>query len=50
MKPKLKRQKNRLKGMRKHHNNKGLRQIRSDRTWEQVRAMARRLGVRYADS
>jgi len=32
---------------RKHHNTKGFRQIREGRTTDQVKAMARRLGIPY---
>lgn len=32
---------------RSHHNNRGTRQIQRGRTRNQVRAMARRLGVAY---
>lgn len=32
---------------RRHHNNKGRRQIRRGKTVDQVKAMARRLGLRY---
>lgn len=34
--------------LRRHHNNNGERQIRTGRTVEQVKRMARRLGVPYA--
>lgn len=33
---------------RRHHNNKGLRQIKTGKTADHVRRMARRLGIRYA--
>jgi hypothetical protein len=32
---------------RKHHNNKGLEQIKKDKCWKGVRAIARRLGIKY---
>lgn len=32
---------------RRHHNNKGTRQIRRGKTKEQVKAMAKRMGVKY---
>lgn len=32
---------------RRHHNNKGYRQIKRGKTFDQVRAMARRLGVPF---
>jgi hypothetical protein len=32
---------------RRHHNNKGSRQIRRGKTVDQVKAMARRLGLKY---
>ena len=32
---------------RRHHNTKGLRQIRNGKTYEQVKAMARRLGLKF---
>lgn len=34
---------------RRHHNNKGLRQIKRGKTREQVKAMAKRLGVPYGE-
>jgi len=33
---------------RRHHNNKGFRQIRRGRTREQVAAIARKLGIKLA--
>lgn len=32
---------------RRHHNNKGLRQIKRGKTVDQVKRIARKLGVRY---
>jgi hypothetical protein len=32
---------------RRHHNTKGIRQIRNGKTYEQVKAMARRLGLNF---
>jgi hypothetical protein len=32
---------------RRHHNNKGERQVRRGKTVDQVKAMARRLGLKY---
>ena len=36
-----------LRGERRHHNNKGIRQIQRGKTEVQVRQMAKRLGVKY---
>lgn len=40
----------RMRGIktRRHHNNKGYRQIKRGRTRDQVKAMAKRLGIKYA--
>jgi hypothetical protein len=32
---------------RRHHNNTGYRQVKNGKTWDQVKAMARRLGVPF---
>jgi hypothetical protein len=32
---------------RRHHNNTGARQVKTGKTWDQVKAMARRLGVPF---
>ncbi len=36
--------------LRRHHNNKGLRQIKQGNTVAQVRAIARRLNIKYSSS
>lgn len=33
--------------MRRHHNNKGTRKIRRGKTYDEVRRMAKRLGIKY---
>lgn len=33
---------------RKHHNNKGLRQIKNGKTYEQVKRVAKKLGIPFA--
>jgi len=33
---------------RKHHNTKGIRQIKRGKTWKQVKRMAKKLGVKFS--
>lgn len=39
-----------LKGIRKHHNNKGTRQIKNGNTVKTLKNIARKLGIKYEDT